>query len=218
MPIIVDIETFAIGDADQYIEPADAPANYKDPVKIAEYVASATAKAIDRCALDADLCRTVALGYMHATDAKPTVCVFQGETEERDGLEMFWRDYVAAGEPSLVTFRGLKFDLPVLMRRSLYLRVPHPGINLDRYRTPHIDLYNRLTFNEAITGHSLKFYLSRFGIANDDLTSGKDIAALVKAGDWNAVRDHCASDVLSTKQLAERIGAIRVVQEATGAF
>jgi uncharacterized protein YprB with RNaseH-like and TPR domain len=186
MPIIVDIETYAIGDADQYIEPADAPANYKDPAKIAEYVANATAKAIDRCALDADLCRLVAIGWMFGTDTKPVVRTCSTETTEVDTLHEFWRDYVAAGEPSLVTFRGLKFDLPVLMRRSLYLRVPHPSINLDRYRTPHIDLYNRLTFNESITGHSLKFYLSRFGIANDDLTSGKDIAALVKAGEWNA--------------------------------
>jgi hypothetical protein len=217
MPIILDLETAAIGDADQYIEPADAPANYKDPLKIAEHVASATAKAVDRCGLDPDLCRIVALGWMRANDGQPEVRVCKTETEERDTLERFWLDY-AIDEPALVTFNGLKFDIPVLMRRSLYLRVPHPSVSLDRYRTPHIDLFNRLTFNGAITGHSLKFYLSRFGIANDDLTSGKDIAALVKAGDWNAVRDHCASDVLSTKQLAERIGAIRVVREATGAF
>jgi uncharacterized protein YprB with RNaseH-like and TPR domain len=216
--IILDLETAAIGDAAQYIEPAEPPANYVKQEAIDSFIAKATAKAIDKCGLDPDLCRIVALGWMMSTESQPRVIVCVTETEERDTLEMFWRDYIAAGEPALVTFNGLKFDLPVLMRRSLYLRVPHPGVSLDRYRTPHIDLFNRLTFNGAITGHSLKFYLSRFGIANDDLTSGKNIAALVKAGDWNAVRDHCASDVLSTKQLAERIGAIRVVQEATGAF
>jgi predicted PolB exonuclease-like 3'-5' exonuclease len=218
MPIILDLETAAIGDADQYIEPAEAPANYKDAAKIAEYVASATARAVDRCGLDPDLCRIVALGWMFGTDKGPTVRVCKTDTEEKDTLDQFWRDFIAGGEPSMVTFNGLKFDIPVLLRRSLYLRVPHPPINLDRYRTPHIDLFNRLTFNGAIQGHSLKFYLSRFGIPNDDLTSGKDIAALVKAGEWDAVAAHCASDVVSTKLLAERIGAIRLVPEATGAF
>jgi predicted PolB exonuclease-like 3'-5' exonuclease len=208
----VDIETAAIDDAAQYIEPVEAPANYKDPAKIAEYVTSATAKAVDRCGLDPDLCRIVALGWMFPGEPSPQVRVCKTVTEEKDTLEYFWRD---VQEATLVTFNGLKFDLPVLMRRSLYLGIPYPRLSLDRYRTPHIDLFNQLTYNGTIQGHSLKFYLSRFNIATDDLTSGKDIAALVKAGEWAAVATHCQSDVIGTKDLALRIGAIRLAREVS---
>lgn len=212
---ICDIETAAIDDAAQYIEPVEAPANYKKPEAIAEYIANATAKAVDRCGLDPDLCRIVALGWMFPGEPSPQVRVCRTDTEERDTLEYFWRDVKGA---TLVTFNGLKFDLPVLMRRSLYLGIPYPMLSLDRYRTTHIDLFNKLTFNGTIQGHSLKFYLSRFNIANDDLTSGKDIAALVKAGEWGAVVDHCTSDVLGTYQLAQRIGALKTEDVPTGAF
>jgi predicted PolB exonuclease-like 3'-5' exonuclease len=208
----VDIETAAIDDAAQYIEPVEAPANYKDPAKIAEYVATAQAKAVDRCGLDPDLCRIVALGWMFPGEPSPQVRVCKTVTEEKDTLEYFWRD---VQEATLVTFNGLKFDLPVLMRRSLYLGIPYPRLSLDRYRTPHIDLFNQLTYNGTIQGHSLKFYLSRFNIATDDLTSGKDIAALVKAGEWAAVATHCQSDVIGTKDLALRIGAIRLAREVS---
>jgi hypothetical protein len=209
--VIVDIETYPIDDADQYVEPVEAPANYKDPEKIAAYIASAQQKAVDRCGLDPDLCRIVALGWMFAGEPTPQVKVCKTVTEERDALEYFWRD---AMDQPLVTFNGLKFDLPVLMRRSLYLGIAHPMLNLDRYRTPHIDLFNRLTFNGAISGHSLKFYLSRFGIASDDETSGKDTAALVRANDWKSVAAHCEADVRGTKQLAVRIGALTVPKVA----
>jgi predicted PolB exonuclease-like 3'-5' exonuclease len=212
--LIVDLESFAITDAEQYVEPVDAPSNYKDPIKIAEYIKTAQGKSIDRCALDPDLARIVALGWMFPSDAKPIVVTCKDERQEREALEMFWREAV---DVNLVTFNGLRFDLPMLMRRSQYLRLAYPLLNLDKYRTPHRDLMSILTFNGAINAHSLKFYLSRFGIASDDITTGKDIAALVKAGDWDGVKAHCASDVLGTKRLAERIGVIRpVVREAAG--
>lgn len=204
--LVCDIETFAIDDAEQYIEPVDAPGNYKDPIKIAEYVATATQKAIERCALDPDLGRIVALGWVFADDSVPTVHVCQTEADERSTLKHFWRE---SRDTDLVTFAGLKFDLPFLMRRSLYLRVEHPILNVNKYRTTHVDLLSRLTHDGLIQGHSLRFYLSRFGIAHDDLVSGKDVDALVRAGQWADVAAHCKADVLGTQALAKRIGAIR---------
>jgi hypothetical protein len=37
--IVLDIETVGLPDAASYMEPVTAPANYKDPEKIAAYVA-----------------------------------------------------------------------------------------------------------------------------------------------------------------------------------
>lgn len=204
--VVLDIETSAIADAEQYLEPVEPPANYKDPAKIAEYLAAAQAKALERCGLDPALCTVAALGWQMVGEPTPQVRVCQTTTDERDTLEYFWRD---VGDAVLVTFNGLRFDLPVLMMRSMLLGVKYPALSLDKYRSPHIDLFNRLTFNGAISGHSLKFYLSRFGIPSDDLVTGKDVPALIKAGQWDAVRAHCEADVIGTYKLAERIGAIQ---------
>lgn len=212
--LIVDIETFAISDAVQYLEPAEAPSNYKDPAKIAAYIKEAETKLLDGCALDPDLCRIVALGYMLEDDERPVVSIAQTEAHERLILTQFWR---SAEDRQFITFNGFKFDLPVLMRRSLYLGVEHPILNLDKYRSNHLDLYQRLTHNGTITGHSMRFYCARFGIQIDDLTIGKDIAALVRAGEWEGVRAHCHADVLATKALAARLGYLTATQERVSA-
>lgn len=206
--LIVDIETGSIADAETYLEPVSAPDNYKDPVKIAAYEADARQKQIDRCALDPDLCRVVAIGYMLEDWSEPEIVLARTQQEECEALEQFWRLARLPNNTTrpLVTFDGLKFDLPVLMRRSLYLHVAHPILNLDKYRTPHIDLYARLTHNGTIDGHKLRFYMARFGIHVDDMTSGKDIAGLIAAGDWTAVAEHCKADVIGTKALAHRLG------------
>jgi predicted PolB exonuclease-like 3'-5' exonuclease len=234
--IIVDLESYPIDDAAEYLDPLPEltppdldeiqPAkNLVDPVKvaadlekrrlaaIASYTQSVAAQAAQQearlaaCALDPDLLRIVALGWQVVGDPLPTVITCRGQQDERDVLELFWRE---ARDAKLVTFRGLNFDLPVLQRRSQYLYVPSPVLNLDRYRTPHVDLYQRLTFNGAIKGHSLQFYLARFGIPYEDVSTGKDIAALVKAEDWAGVAAHCASDVKGTAALAQRLGLLQV--------
>lgn len=210
--LICDIETVAIADAAQYLEPVEAPANYKDHAKIAAYEVEAAAKQLDRCALDPDLCRIVALGWMLEDEDRPVTVIAKDESQERFALMQFWRSVV---DRQFVTFHGFAFDLPVLMRRSLYLGIEHPVLNLDKYRSPHLDLYQRLTFNGVLPAHSLRFYCARFGILVDDLATGKDIAALVTTGDWNGVQGHCHADVLATRALAKRLGYLRGVEQVT---
>jgi hypothetical protein len=55
--LIVDIEAVGIDRAADYLEPVEAPSNYKNEDAKAKYIAEATAKAIDRCGLDPDLCK-----------------------------------------------------------------------------------------------------------------------------------------------------------------
>src|SRR3990167_6147583 len=114
--LIFDIETAPLPEAPEYIEPAEAPANYKDPLKIAEYVAAKNAEAVAKCGLDVDLCRIVAIGIQReGADA----CAESVRDDTEDNLlTWFWR--MAEGR-HLVGFNCLGFDLPVLLRRSLYL-------------------------------------------------------------------------------------------------
>jgi DNA polymerase elongation subunit (family B) len=209
--LILDIETCGLPQAKDWLEPLAAPANYKKPESIAEYIAEAEAARLERLALDPDCCRTVAIGFVDAgLPLDPTVYLMANEAEERAHLKLF-ADIYRQQETRIVTFNGHKFDLPVLMRRAMYLDVPFPILNVDRYRSEHIDLWQKLSFNGVISAHSLKFYAKRLGIGTLDKVDGSQISALVKADtpeSWQAIHDHVLSDVGLTHALAMRLGYV----------
>jgi hypothetical protein len=208
-PLLIDIECVGIDTASDFLEPVEAPSNYKDQAKIDAYIAEATAKAVDRCALDPDLCRIVALGHGEA-DGKDNVIICRDETTEAAALAALAKHLTNAQgvTRTVISFNGFGYDLPVLMRRAQYLGVSFPVLNIDKYRSPHIDLMQRLSFNGAIKPHKLSFYGSRFGCPVLDDFDGSQIGALVQAGNWQAVESHCLSDLRLTRFLAQKLKLI----------
>jgi len=206
--IVLDLETVASPKAAEFLDPVRPPANYKDPAKIAAYCDEKQAERIATAGLEADLCEIVAIGVWAEDE---TVCTIPVATrEDMDEAALLAFAWEALADRAIVGFNSLAFDLPVLMRRSQLLGVPYRDVNLDRYRTPHLDLLERLTFRGALTKRSLNFYCRRFGIVVEDATTGADIAQLVAANDWQAVRHHCRSDVEKTAKLAHRLGWFRL--------
>lgn len=207
--IVFDIETAPLPDAADYMDLSEiqAPANYKDPVKIAAYIEEERQKALTKCGLDLDLCRVVAIGWWRECDGEERVLHMGTATNEAAMLAAFWNH---AEDGHLVGFNCCKFDLPVLQRRSLYLGVPMPLIVVDTYRHPRFtDLAQQLSYFGAVKMRSLSFYAKRFGIPVQDETTGADIAALVDSGDWAAVESHCRKDVQKTAALASKLGWFR---------
>jgi hypothetical protein len=209
--LIVDIETVPLPDVAQWLEPVEAPSNYKDPDKIAAYLAAERKKQIEKAALDPDLCQIVAIGlWRFARDVVPAwpepVVLTTEFDHEQDLLKTIWRE-VGEREP-VVGFNIQGFDLPVLLRRSLYLGVtPRAHLSVNRYRPGRvIDLMQRLAFEGAQRYRSLTFYCQRFGITVEDDVTGADTAALVAAGDWDRVLAHCRADLRKTKALAVAMG------------
>lgn len=207
--LVLDIETAAIEDIDQYEDDVRIDSRLKDPEKIAE----AKKAALGRCALDIDLSRVVAVG-LYAHDEAPIVMVPGDTQDEADVLDATWGEYrrvISDSGGVLVTHNGLGFDLPTLIRRSQYLNVREPHIEINKYRPgAHVDLQNELSYQGAKPFRSLSFYCRRFGIAQDipDDTSGADVAAMLAAGDYAAIRAHCLADIRRTQALAQRLGYI----------
>lgn len=199
MALVVDCETVAIPGAADYVSPAR---NLKDPEKIAASIAEREAAA----ALYPWTARIVALGWCHETDDVETVRLCNNEAAEATVLREFWG---AVGSHPLVTFNGRRYDLPLLMVRSMLLGVPHPTLNLDRYRSTHIDLLDKLTWLGTLDARSLAWFAKRFGLDTSDAFSGKEVAQLYEDGNWDAIEAHCASDVRLTRQIAERIGVLK---------
>jgi hypothetical protein len=182
--LIVDLETAPIEDAATYVEAVSAPSNYKDPEKIAAYVAEKQCEQVGKCA-------------------------------EESALRWLWGQ--VKSQTVLVGFNLLAFDIKILLRRSLYLHIKAPDIQVDRFKHPQIDdLMLRLAFNDPKKAHSLSFYTQRFGLpAVDDDVTGADIGDLVTAGDWDAVANHCKGDVLRTLHLAQRLQVVPIPTEVT---
>jgi 3'-5' exonuclease len=210
--IVIDIETIAAPDAAEYLklEEIEAPSNYKDPIKIADYIGKARRERIEKAGLEADLCEIVAVGWQRGDYVSANVF-----TRAYDGeavlLEKLWD---AIGYRATVGFNTLGFDLLIMIRRSQLLGVPHPTLNLDRYRTPHVDLLDKLTFNGKLTYRSLDFYSRRFGVPSTDKTTGADIARMVAEGDWGGVHGHCRADIEQTVALARRLGYLPKIEVA----
>lgn len=211
MAIIVDLEAVAVDEAGALCEPVSAPANYKDPVKIAAYIAEAEQAQRERAALHPFTAKIAALGAI-LDNGVEHVWICKTEDDERLALGNFERGIRFDGLDHLrplVGFNHLAYDLPVITARAMLLDVPMPAFNLDRYRNANVDLMKVLTFGGTVPARSLNWYAKRFGIAVNDAHTGADVARLVAEGDWDAVRAHCLSDLRTTKALAERIGVIR---------
>jgi hypothetical protein len=198
--LFLDIETSALPDAALFLEAPEPPSNWKDPLKRQAYIEEKLNEQIEKAALDPDLCRIVCIGTMREDEDEPSTLI----GPEVDMIAEFW---MRLGDRVTVGYNHLGFDLPFLIRRSQYLGIPAPALNLDKYRTPHIDLQQKLSFNGQFKFRSLDFYVKRFALdVPSDPFTGKDITALVAAGKWEAVMHHCAVDVVKVAALARRLG------------
>lgn len=204
--VIFDCETVSLPDCAQYLDLPKAPSNWKDPAKIKAYCEEKQHEQLEIAGLDPDLCEVVAIGWLEEDETIPTV--FSRELySEAEMLTQFWS---ALDDRTTVGFNSLGFDLPVLLRRSLYLGSQAPMFVLDKYRTPHLDLQQKLSYNGLLKYRGLAWYCRRFNLCQDltDTAKGSDIAQLVKDESWADVILHCQCDVLRTAALARRLGLI----------
>jgi DNA polymerase elongation subunit (family B) len=239
-PVVVDIETVGLPNASDYLEPipdavpdltpVEADKRLTDPVKIAAdmdkkvaaraqanldaqaKVEARRADRLGRLGLDWNVGRIVAIGYWTETGGLVTRTCMTEETEAF-GLGDVWK---VARNRTIITFNGRNFDLPFMAQRSRYLGIPHPTLDLRPYEggRGNIDLWLELTFGRKETPcmrTTLGAFCKRFGIEHDDSISGKDIGALVAAGEWEKVEAHVKADVLATVALARRL---RIIQQA----
>jgi predicted PolB exonuclease-like 3'-5' exonuclease len=201
--LVFDIETVPLVDAAEYLEEPEAPSNYSKPDAIAKYVEKAKAEQLAKCSLDVDLCRIVAMGWQIEGDRQPSTALV-ADADESLMLRRFWRE---VGDHHLVGFNCLGFDLPVLLRRSLYLGVEAPSIQIDRFKHPKVtDLMDELSYGGKLKLRGLAFYCKRFGIDVPDPLTGADIAQAVEEGRWQDVEHHVTADIQKTAALASRLG------------
>ena len=195
--------------------------NLKDRFKIEEKINAARAewesKLDKQMSLDPDLCQicTVVIYDCHA--GRVTASDFaEDEESERRLLISVWNTikYSFNNNIPIVTFNGKSFDIPVLLRRAMYLDVSvNPVVvdaMLERYdKQAHIDLMQILAFRNPFSGKpeakSLNYYLNRFQLGSKGGMTGADVYPLFKEGKHQEIVDYCKNDVMQTAELFKRV-------------
>lgn len=207
--IILDVASASIANAADYLDADDikAPSNYKSPEAIAKYQQETASARLSAAALDLDLARITAIGQMGRDYQQIGLC------QDEDAERMQLIDLVEEiGRAAIVTYNGHGFDLPLLMRRARYLGVTFPAINLDRYRSPHLDLCELLSGRDPKRRRSLSWYVKRLGWT--DLVKpldGAEEARVPETGRWADLEASLRHDVTATYRLAVWLGLISPV-------
>jgi hypothetical protein len=205
--LIVDVASAPIPDAALYLEGSvKAPSNYKDEDKIAAYIAEKEAERLAMAATDIDLAQITGLG-LYRPDGEVVSVLGTGGDEL-----VLLRDLAGAlrSRPTIVTYGGFNFDLPLVMRRARYLGVEFPALNLDRYKSPHLDLCDLLSDRNPQRRRPLGFYAKRLGWTDiEKPLSGADEAKVQQTGQWDALADSLRHDITATYRLACWLGLIQ---------
>ena len=214
--ISLDIETAPITNAAEFIEEPEAPSNYKDPVKIAAYIAEAKQSAIGRCALDFGLLRIVAIaigGFTPEGEPRITTHLCPTAEAEAEALRLAWTACEDAFKQGgmVVGYNLASFDLPAMITRSWILGVDPAMDEVRRYNDPHVlDLMGVTCFNNPERRKKLGWWAKRMGWVTGDTHTGAEVPGLVAAGDWDAIAEHVTADVRVTMRLHQMVTNGRV--------
>jgi predicted PolB exonuclease-like 3'-5' exonuclease len=133
-----------------------------------------------------------------------------GDGKDEAGMLADFAAFVERERPHLVTYNGRGFDLPVIALRCLRHGVPLRFYYQDRdyrYRFSddgHLDLADFLTDHGAARAMSLDAVARLIGLPGKVGVDGSQVEGLYNAGQLEAIKDYCLSDVAQTALLLLR--------------
>jgi len=205
--IIVDIETGPLDKTElaANMPVFEAPANWKDPEKIAAAIVAKEKAWLEDAALDALTGRVLAIGTLEAGKFE---CL--ADDDEPALLRKFWA-FVQSPESGLqriIGFNCNSFDLPFLVRRSWKHRIALPlGLREGRYWGREVvDLRDTWQLGDKQSKGSLDAIAKHLGVGAKT-GSGLDFAALWIVDKKKAL-EYLNNDLILTQKIAQRLGII----------
>jgi predicted PolB exonuclease-like 3'-5' exonuclease len=133
-----------------------------------------------------------------------------GEGKDEAGMLADFAAFVDRERPHLVTYNGRGFDLPVIALRCLRHGIPLRFYYQDRdyrYRYSeegHLDLCDFLAEHGAARSMGLDAMARLIGLPGKVGVDGSQVEGLYNAGQLEAIKDYCLSDVAQTTFLLLR--------------
>ncbi len=140
--------------------------------------------------------------------------------DEAPALRAF-TSFVRRARPTLVTFNGRRFDLPVLAHRCLRHGIPFPfyyerGVRYRYSDEGHLDLADLLTDHGAAQMVSLDAAARLVGLPGKLDVDGSQVQQLFDEGHHQQIDAYCLQDVLQTAFLLLRVQLLRGRLDAAG--
>jgi len=160
----------------------------------------------------------VALGalLMSGPDYEPKRLGIVGrDTTDERAILLEFTELVEKHAPTLVTFNGRGFDLPVITARCLHHGLPfrtyyrRRGMRYRFTEEDHFDLMDFLADFGAARPARLDVMAKLIGMPGKVGVDGKDVGPLVHKGRVDEVRDYCLCDVVQTAALFLRVELLR---------
>lgn len=131
------------------------------------------------------------------------------ESDEAGLLRRFWE--LVGPADRITTYNGRRFDVPVLLQRSLLHDVPATrDLMGPRFQTrPHLDLADVLSLHGATRPYGLAVWTEAIGARNPKSgdVAGADVGPAFRAGRIRAIAEYCARDVMATAELERKVQA-----------
>lgn len=160
--------------------------------------------------------KVVVIGVMSMGDRhEPRKLGCVGEGKDEAGILSDFAKFLEDRRPTLVTYNGRGFDLPVIAARCLRhgITMRHYYASRDvRYRfSPdgHLDLMDFISDHGAAKPAKLDVLAKLCGMPGKVGVDGKDVGPLVHAGKIQEVRNYCLCDVVQTAGLFLRTELLR---------
>lgn len=125
-----------------------------------------------------------------------------------------WNDFVRKEQPTIVSFVGRTFDVPVLglraMRHGISQSWADDGYR-KRYGDHHVDLFDVLTEYGALprTGYSLGALSTVLGLPDKGELVGGSVSGMYQRGEIAKIEAYCCSDAVRTAFLLLRYRLMR---------
>jgi predicted PolB exonuclease-like 3'-5' exonuclease len=160
--------------------------------------------------------KVVVLGALWLDEGRePRKLGIIGESKDEAGILSDFTKFMEERRPTLVTWNGRGFDMPVIAARCLRhgVTIRHYYSSRDvRYRfSPegHLDLMDYIADYGAGKPAKLDIVAKLIGMPGKVGVAGKDVGPLVHAGRIQDVRNYCLCDVVQTAAVFLRVELLR---------
>jgi predicted PolB exonuclease-like 3'-5' exonuclease len=157
----------------------------------------------------------VTLGCMLLEDHQPRRLGVVGEGKSEGDMLADFAQWLDAKKPTVVTWNGRSFDMPVITSRALRHGISMPWWFTDRntryrYSTDgHFDVMDFLADFGAAKNARLDIYAKLVGFPGKMGVDGSQVLPLVHAGKIDEVNTYCLCDVAQTAAIFLRVELLR---------
>lgn len=205
--VVLDVSSAPLTDAAAYMgapEDMKPPSNYTKPDSIAKWQQEEYAERLAKAGLDIDLAQITGVALWLSEDAEPMILTADTTSEATMLVTVAAAVKHGSGLRPVVTYNGHAHDLPLLMRRALYLSLPFPALSVDRFKSSNVDVLLELSLRDPQRRRSLQFYARRLGWTDiQKPLSGESESRVLQTQDWTGLRASLLHDVTATHRLAK---------------